>query len=59
MSSILSPLERDVFHYKLNGYSYEQMAQMIGTSEKAIDNAVQRIKGKVSKHIISNDELER
>ena len=58
MSKVLSPLERDVFHYKLNGYSYEQMAQMIGTSEKAIDNAVQRIKGKVTKHIIGSDEIE-
>lgn len=58
MSSVLSPLERDVFHYKLEGYSYEQMAAKIGTSEKAIDNAVQRIKGKVIKHIICNDEVE-
>ena len=58
MGSVLSPLEKDVFRYRLNGYSYEQMAKLIGTTEKAVDNAVQRIKGKVTKHIIGSDELE-
>lgn len=58
MSSVLSPLERDVFQYKLSGYSYDQMAGIIGTTPKAVDNAVQRIKGKLTKHIIGSDELE-
>ena len=59
MGTVLSPLEKNVFRYRLDGYSYEQMAKKLGTTEKAIDNAVQRIKGKVNKHIIGSDELER
>ncbi len=58
LSNVLSPLEKDVFKYRLNGYSYDQMAEMIGTTPKAIDNAVQRIKGKANKHIVGNGELE-
>ena len=58
MGTLLSPLERDVFKYRLDGYSYDQMAELIGTTPKAIDNAVQRIKGKVMKHVIGSDELE-
>lgn len=58
MGTVLSPLEKNVFRYKLDGYSYEQMAKKLGTTEKAIDNAVQRIKGKVNKHIIGSDVME-
>lgn len=58
MNSVLSPLEKDVFQYRLNGYSYEQMATKIGTTSKAIDNAVQRIKGKLIKYINGSDEIE-
>lgn len=57
MNKVLSPLERQVFQLKLFGYSYGQMAKEIGTSEKAIDNAVQRIKSKLTKHI-DNNEME-
>ena len=57
MGTVLSPLEKDVFRYRLDGYSYEKMAKCLGTSEKAIDNAVQRIKGKVKKHIIGSDDI--
>ncbi len=58
MKNVLSPLEKDVFKYRLDGYSYEQMAKQLGTSEKAIDNALQRIKGKVMKFRNGNDERE-
>lgn len=58
MGAVLSPLEKDVFRYRLDGYSYEKMAKYLGTSEKAIDNAVQRIKGKVKKHIIGSTDIE-
>lgn len=58
MGNVLSPLEKDVFKYRLNGYSYEQMAKKLGTSEKAVDNALQRIKGKVMKFCRGSDEIE-
>ena len=44
----LSPFERQVVNYYLNGYNYLDIAEILGKSSKAIDNALTRIKNKLS-----------
>lgn len=43
----LSPMERTVLDYYLEGMNYRQIAERMGRPEKSIDNALQRIQGKV------------
>lgn len=43
----LSPMEREVLDEYLSGLNYQQIAEKMGKSPKAIDNALQRIKGKI------------
>ena len=43
----LSPLEKKVLELYLSGMDYLQIAQELGRSGKSIDNALQRIRGKV------------
>ncbi len=43
----LSPLEKKVFSLYIAGFSYSEIAARIGKDEKAVDNAVQRIKKKL------------
>lgn len=45
----LSKLEKDVLSLYLSGYSYKQCATVLSVSEKAIDNALYRIRKKLSK----------
>lgn len=42
----LSKMERQVLDYHLTGLNYQQIAEQMGKSPKAIDNALQRIKTK-------------
>ena len=44
---ILSPFEYQVLELYLKGYGYQQIAQQMEKSPKAIDNALQRIRSKV------------
>ena len=46
--SNLSKMEQKVLGYYLRGRSYTQIAGIMGKDEKSIDNALQRIKKKVS-----------
>ncbi len=46
---ILSIFEQDVLKEHLKGYSYKEIAKKLNTNEKAIDNAVQRIRNKLKK----------
>ena len=41
-------MEQQVLGYYLRGRSYTQIAKLMGKEEKSIDNALQRIKKKVS-----------
>ena len=50
---LLSPLESQVFKYYLEGNSYEAIAAEIGHDTKTVDNALQRIKRKVTLHLES------
>lgn len=43
----LSPLENKVLILFLNGLSYREIGRKLNKSDKAIDNALQRIKGKI------------
>src|SRR5699024_9051142 len=44
----LTKLEWDVLYYYIQGLMYDEIAERIGRHEKAIDNALQRIKRKVA-----------
>lgn len=46
--ALLSPLENKVLHDYLYGLSYHDIARRIGRTEKAVDNAVQRIRKKLA-----------
>ncbi len=47
LSKKLSKMEKQVFDYMLEGFNYRQIAEKMGKSPKAIDNAIQRMKGKI------------
>ena len=47
----LSPLESRVLKYYLEGNSFEAIAEQIGHDTKTVDNALQRIKRKVTQHL--------
>ena len=46
---VLSKLEKEVLRYFLDGLSYRDIAARTGRSEKSVDNAVQRIRRKLSR----------
>lgn len=46
---ILSPLEKQVCDLYLQGMDYRQIADYLGKTPKSIDNALQRIRGKIGK----------
>ena len=54
---LLSPLESRVLKYYLEGNSYELIAAHIGHDTKTVDNALQRIKRKVTLHLESRRVL--
>ncbi|MEG0496150.1 MAG: sigma factor-like helix-turn-helix DNA-binding protein [Eubacterium sp.] len=43
----LSKMEKQVLYYYLKGESHQEIAEEIGRSKKAVDNALQRIRKKV------------
>jgi len=43
----MSTLEKDVYNYRQQGYSYEEIATLCDCSYKSVDNALQRIKKKL------------
>lgn len=43
----LSPMENKVLKYYLQGYGYVKIAELLGKEPKSIDNALQRIRGKI------------
>ena len=45
----LSKLEQQVLKLYMQGLSYEEIAEQLGKTEKSIDNALQRIRGKLSR----------
>jgi RNA polymerase sporulation-specific sigma factor len=51
MRDNLTDLEGDVLRLYMDGKSYEEIAAVLGNHVKSIDNALQRIKRKLQKHI--------
>lgn len=57
MNSILSDLEWKVLMSYLDGKSYQEIATDIDRHVKSIDNALQRVKRKLEKYIVSRGEI--
>ena len=57
MGEVLSPFEVEVLEYYIDGRSYQQIADMLGRHVKSIDNALQRIKRKLERHIARRNAL--
>ena len=54
ISEVLSGLEQEVLRAYLDGKSYQEIAETLGRHVKSIDNALQRVKRKLEKYLISN-----
>lgn len=54
LESELSPFEKQVLDLCLTGMGYAEIARVLGREEKAADNAIQRIKGKIRKILQRN-----
>lgn len=52
--SVLSPLEKQVFELTITGMDYIEIAGVLNRNEKSIDNALQRIKGKIKNEYYSS-----
>ena len=48
LEQMLSPMEKQVCELYLQGQNYHQIADILGKSSKSIDNALQRIRKKIS-----------
>jgi RNA polymerase sporulation-specific sigma factor len=53
----MTQLEGDVLALYMEGKSYEEIAGMLGNHVKSIDNALQRVKRKLQRHLNARDEL--
>ncbi len=57
LGDVLSDLESEVLSLYLDGYSYEVVAERLECDTKTVDNALQRVKRKVSTHISGREVL--
>ena len=57
LSTVLSELESQVLSLYLDGYSYTGIGERLGCDCKTVDNALQRVKRKVSSHLASREVL--
>ncbi len=55
LSDTLTELEGDVLRLYMDGKSYEEIAGALGNHVKSIDNALQRIKRKLQRHIAERE----
>ena len=51
INEVLSGLEQEVLTAYLDGKSYQEIAEALGRHVKSIDNALQRVKRKLEKHL--------
>ena len=54
-SKCLSRFELKVLDLYLDGLSYREIADILGKSAKSVDNAVQRIRRKLTRNLKSGD----
>nr|MDQ3958044.1 LuxR C-terminal-related transcriptional regulator [Actinomycetota bacterium] len=57
MRDNLTELEGDVLRLYMDGKSYEEIAGALGNHVKSIDNALQRIKRKLQRHLDQRDAV--
>ena len=57
MRQKLTQLESDVLRLYIAGKSYEEIAAVLGNHVKSIDNALQRTKRKLERHLATRDAL--
>ena len=57
LTNMLSKMEREVLHLFLDGKTYKEISEILGKSEKSIDNCINRILNKASKLQLTNDNL--
>jgi RNA polymerase sporulation-specific sigma factor len=57
LSSVLSELESRVLSLYLDGHSYEIIGERLECDTKTVDNALQRVKRKVSLHLASREVI--
>lgn len=50
----LSQLEKNVIKHHIAGCDYKSIADKLGVSEKAVDNALQRVRGKIHRALNEN-----
>lgn len=55
LRSSLSEMESSVLGYYLEDRSYEEVALLLGCDTKTVDNALQRVKRKISRHLDSRE----
>jgi len=55
LRATLSDMESSVLGYYLEDRSYEEVALLLGCDTKTVDNALQRVKRKVSRHLDSRE----
>ena len=55
INTTLSPLEQQVLAAFLNGKSYQEIAEMLDRHVKSIDNALQRVKRKLTRMLEDNE----
>ena len=58
IASQLTQLEAQVLAHFLEGASYGEIAEAVGRSPKSVDNAVQRIRRKVARHLSHGEASE-
>ncbi len=56
IDSELSPFEKQVLDLCMTGMGYVEIAKVLGREEKATDNAIQRIKGKIKRILQKRQE---
>ncbi len=56
MTDTLTELEGDVLRLYMDGKSYEEIAGALGNHVKSIDNALQRIKRKLQRHLEARED---
>ena len=56
INELLSDLELQVVEYYLNGKSYQYIADKLKRDVKSIDNALQRVKRKLEKHLENRND---
>lgn len=57
INRVLSKLELQVFMYYTEGMSYDDIAEILGKPAKSVDNALQRVKKKLSGALEKNNRL--